>query len=88
MAIDDTDPTVRRLQIESLRRMTMAQRHAITEDLTATVVQLSRDAIAARMPGASRGDVMLRWIELVYGEKLAAQVAPLAHRLGRPRDEA
>ena len=88
MAIDDTAPTVRRLQIESLRRMTMAQRHAITEDLTATVVQLSRDAIAARMPGASKGDVMLRWIELVYGEKLAAQVAPLAHRLGRPRDEA
>ena len=85
MAIDDTDPTVRRLQIESLRRMTMAQRHAITEDLTATVVQLSRDAIAARMPGASRGDVMLRWIELVYGKDLADRVAPLKDRLGLPQ---
>lgn len=85
MVVDDTHPTVRRLQVERLRRMTAAERHAITEDLTATVVRLSRDAIAARMPGASKADVLLRWIELVYGKDLADRIAPLKHRLGVPR---
>ena len=81
---DDTDPTVRRLQIERLRGMTMEQRLAITEELTAVAVQLSREAIAAQMPGASKGDIMLRWIELVYGKELADRIAPLKHRLGVP----
>lgn len=84
MAQNDTDPTVQRLQTERLRSMTMEQRHAITEDLTAITVQLSREAIAASMPGASKSDVMLRWIELVYGKELADRVAPLKHRLGGP----
>lgn len=84
MTPDDTDPTVRRLQIERLRGMTMEQRLAITEELTAVAVQLSREAIAAQMPGASKGDIMLRWIELVYGKELADRIAPLKHRLGVP----
>lgn len=84
IALDDPSTTVRRLQAECLRRMTVAERHAITEDLTATVVALSRRAIAARMPGASRGAVMLRWIEPVYGKELAMRVAPLQERLGVP----
>ena len=84
MASNDTDPTVQRLQTECLRRMTMAQRHAITEDLTAITVQLSREAVAANMPGASKSDVMLRWIELVYGKELALRVAPFRDRLGVP----
>lgn len=62
--------------------MTIAERHAITEHLTAVTVKLSRDAIAARMPGASPADVILRWIELVYGKDLAARVAPFKDRLG------
>jgi hypothetical protein len=73
---------VRRLQIERLRSMTMEQRHALTESLTAVTVQLSREAIAARMPGATRGQVLLRWIALVYGDDLAARVAPFAEQLG------
>lgn len=86
MAPDDTSATMRRLQADCLRRMTVAERHAITEDLTATAVALSRAAVAARMPGASRGTVMLRWIELVYGKDLAMRVAPSQDRLGVPEE--
>jgi hypothetical protein len=84
MAPDDTSAKMRRLQADCLRRMTVTERHAITEDLTATVVALSRQAVAARMPGASPGAIMLRWIELVYGKELAMRVAPLQDRLGVP----
>jgi len=70
------------MQAECLRRMTAEQRLQLMEDLTAVTVQLSRETIAAQMPGASRGEVMLRWIALVYGEDLAARVAPLVDRLG------
>ncbi len=88
MPLDDTHPDARRVQLERLRQMSDAQRLAMADELSAMTTWLSRQAIRETMPGATEQQVILRWIELVYGEKLAAQVAPLAHRLGRPRDEA
>lgn len=83
MVIDDTHPDIRRRQFECLRRMTEAERCALAIDLSGTTTWVSREAIRTVMPGATEQQVILRWIELVYGRELAAHVAPLADRLGR-----
>lgn len=80
--MDDTHPSIRRAQVALLRQMTPGQRVAIAEELTAVTVRLSRDAIRAQMPDAPESQVLLRWIELVYGKDLAVRVAPFADRLG------
>ncbi len=82
MTIDDTHPTIRRAQTALLREMTPAQRFAMVEDLTDATIRWSRDALRAQMPGASESQVILRWIELVYGKDLARRVAPCVDRLG------
>lgn len=82
MTRDDTDAEARRIQLQVLRGMTEAQRVAAAEELTKITVHLSRTALREEMPGASESQVLLRWIELVYGKELAARVAPFAERLG------
>jgi hypothetical protein len=84
MVLDDTHPDVRRLQTERLRRMTMGERIAMADELSAMTTHLSRQAIRETMPGAPEQAVILRWIELVYGRDFAERIAPLADRLGRP----
>jgi hypothetical protein len=81
--LDDTDPTARTVQFERLDRMSSVEKFAMVEQLTAMTTFVSREAIRATMPGASEQQVILRWIELVYGKELAAAVAPVADRLGR-----
>ncbi len=81
--VDDTHPEARRVQLERLRRMSASEKFAMVEELTAMTTFVSREAIRAAMPGATEQQVILRWIELVYGRDLAAAVAPHADRLGR-----
>lgn len=83
MPVDDTHPDARRVQLERLRGMTVEERLAMVQTLTAMTTHLSRQAIRETMPGAPEHQVILRWIELVYGADLAARVAPYAERLGR-----
>jgi hypothetical protein len=80
--LDDTHPAARAVQTEILRKKTPAQRFAMVEEMTRDTTRWSRDALRERMPGASAQEVILRWIELVYGAELARRVRPLAHRLG------
>ena len=80
---DDTHPEAREVQLELLRRMSSVEKFAIVAQLTAMTTFVSREAIREAMPGASEQQVILRWIELVYGAELAARVAPFAERLGR-----
>ena len=82
MALEDTHPRIQRAQDELLRAMAPAQRFAMVEDLTDATIRWSRDALRAQMPGAPESQVILRWIELVYGKDLATRVAPFADRLG------
>jgi len=86
MMLDDTHPEARAVQIELLRRMSIEQRIAMADELSKMTTFLSRQAIREVMPGATEQQVILRWIELVYGKELAGRVAPLAHRLGQPPD--
>jgi hypothetical protein len=85
VVLDDTHPAIRRAQDALLRTMTPAQRFAMLEDLTDATIRWSRDALRAQMPEAPESQVILRWIELVYGKEMAARVAPLADRLGAPQ---
>ena len=82
MVLDDTHPAIRRAQEALLRAMTPAQRFAMLEDLTDATIRWSRDSLRAQMPTAPESQVILRWIELVYGKEMAARVAPVADRLG------
>ena len=71
----DTSADADRVQVELLRRATVARRFQLCQSLTATVVDASRRALRERMPGASDAEVLLRWVELNYGAALARGVA-------------
>lgn len=72
--VNDTHPSADAVQRELLRRAGPAARAAIALRLSDGVVRRSRRALAQQMPGASDLEVKLRWVELWYGEELAARV--------------
>ncbi len=84
VVIDDTHPEARRIQFDCLRRLTNGERLRMADELSAMTTFVSRQAIRDMLPAATEQQVILRWIEIVYGKDLAARVAPLAERLGRP----
>jgi hypothetical protein len=81
---EDTQPDARAVQLEILRAMPDERRAAQAIAMSADTLRWSRAAVRDLMPGATEGEVILRWIELVYGPDLAARVRPLQDRLGRP----
>lgn len=82
MPLDDTHIEARAVQAEILRRMTPAQRFAMLERMTGDTTRWSREGLREVMPGAREQDVILRWIEIVYGRDIANRVRPFRHRLG------
>ena len=67
----DTHPDAERVQIELLRRATVAQRVELARSLSGTTMQLARRAIRRANPGASERDVDLTFVALHYGQALA-----------------
>lgn len=84
MALDDTHPRARAVQIDALRRLSPEQRLQMVHELTEMTTWGSREAVRRAMPSAREQEVLLRWIEVVYGQELARAVAPFASRLGVP----
>jgi hypothetical protein len=72
--LDDTSAGAKRVQIGLLRAATPARRFALLRSLTATVLHLSRRAIAETDPSLSEREVLLRWAEVHYGRDLAGRV--------------
>jgi hypothetical protein len=72
--LSDTDPEAARVQLELIRRASPAKRLSLALALSRTVLGLSRDGLARRMPGASEAEVGLRFVELHYGRDLAQAV--------------
>lgn len=70
----DTDPEAARMQIDLLRRATPGRRLQLALSLTQTVIELSRAGLARQMPGATREEIGLRFVELHYGPELAAEL--------------
>lgn len=73
--LDDTDPEVRRLQIDRLRSMTPIERAVLADQLSATVIDLSIAGARAVSPGAT--DAQL--IREVTARRFGRDVAALAH---------
>jgi hypothetical protein len=77
----DTHPDAERVQIELLRRATIAQRFHLVRSLTATTRRLAWQAIREANPGASDQEVDLLFVRVHYGPDLADRLrAFLAQR--------
>ena len=70
----DTDPDAHEVQIALLRKASVGRRAAMAFSLSAQVIGLARDAIRRTLPNASEEEVGLRFVELHYGRKLAADL--------------
>ena len=69
--LSDTSPDAEKVQMELIRRASIAERITRMRSLTAMATRLSRRAIAQTNPELSRSHVDLMWVELHYGKELA-----------------
>jgi hypothetical protein len=79
--LSDTDPETERVHLELLQRASPARRIRLALSLSRTVMSLSRNGLARRMPDATDEEVALRFVALHYGADLADDLrADLAAR--------
>jgi len=69
--LSDTTPDAERVQIELLRRMSVAQRLALATSLSRTVIGLANRAIRRSMPDADEDEVRVKFVAVHYGDQLA-----------------
>lgn len=70
----DTDPEAKRVQLELLRKMSVAQRIDLARALTTSALQLTHRAIWEAHPGDSPDEHLARFVAQVYGADLGAEV--------------
>jgi hypothetical protein len=70
----DTDPQAEHVQIELIRRLSVAQRISLVRSLSRTTMFLSRRAIQRANPSMSEREVDLAFVELHYGKELAGRL--------------
>ena len=68
----DTDVEANAVHLELLRQATPARRAALAFSLSATVIDLAREALRREMPDASEDERSVRFVELHHGAELAA----------------
>jgi hypothetical protein len=78
--LSDTAPEAEKIQIELLRKASVAERFACTCSLTAAAISLSRRAIARANPHLSAREVDLKFVELHYGKQLATRLRRYVNR--------
>ncbi len=71
----DTSPEAEKVQIELIRRSSVARRISIVRSLSQTAVYLSRRAIQRANPSMSQREVDLAFVAIHYGEDLADRLA-------------
>ena len=82
--LSDTDAETARVHLELFRQASPGRRLRLALSLSRTVISLSRDGIARRLPEASPEEVGLRFVALHYGADLANELrADLAARTDR-----
>jgi hypothetical protein len=72
--LSDTHPEAERVQLELIRKMTIAERLARAAEWTRMVVGLSRQSIARANPGADTRELDLLWVQQQYGTDLAVRL--------------
>lgn len=70
----DTHPDAEAVQLELLRKASVAQRASMMRSLTRTAVASSRRAIVRARPDLSEQELGLVFVELNYGRDLADRV--------------
>jgi hypothetical protein len=79
----DTSPEAERVQIELIRKASPAKLFGLTNSLSRTMIQASRNTIRRLHPEASEEELALIFVELYYGKELADRVrADLERRKG------
>ena len=68
------DPAAHAVQVELLRKATLARRFGLARSLSATTIELARAAIRRRHPEWTERDVMLEFARVHYGVELAERV--------------
>ena len=77
----DTHPDAERVQLDLLRKATVAQRFALVRSLTKTTRQLAWRAVQRVHPDANSEEVALIFAAHCYGQELAERLrADLARR--------
>lgn len=67
----DTSPEAERVQIELLRKASVARRFALARSLTEMTVSMSRRAIQRSRPDLTETELALHVVALYYGQPLA-----------------
>lgn len=70
----DTAPEAEKVQIELIRRSSIAGRISIVRSLSQTVIYLSRRSIQRTRPSLSEREVNIAFVENQYGEELAERL--------------
>lgn len=70
----DTHPDAERVQIELLRRATVAQRFRLVRSLSHTAMQLAWRAIERANPDASEDELRVKFITIHHGQELGERV--------------
>ena len=72
--LSDTHPDAERVQLDLIRKMTIAERLARAAEWTGMVVNLSRQGIARAHPAADARELDLLWVQQQYGAELALRL--------------
>jgi hypothetical protein len=70
----DTHPDAERVQLDLLRRASVARRLDLTRSISATAIALSRGAIARANPDLNTRELDLLFVEYHYGADLAERL--------------
>ena len=76
----DTDPQSERVQMDLLRKASVAQRASIAFSLSKTVIRLAREAMRRQMPQSDDREIMLRFVAINYGAELAENLRAYLQR--------
>jgi hypothetical protein len=69
--LSDTHPDAERVQLDLIRKMTIAERLARATEWTQMAVNFSRQGIAKAHPGLDNRELDLLWVEQQYGRDLS-----------------
>jgi hypothetical protein len=72
--LSDTSPEAEKVQIELLRKMSIAQRLGRMREWTRMLVHLSRQGLARANPDLDDRAIDLLWVEHQYGRDLAVRL--------------
>jgi len=72
--LSDTHPDAEKVQIDLIRKASVAKRISMMRSLTSMLVKLSRRGIARLNPNFDSQEVNLLWVEINYGKPLAEEL--------------